>query len=193
MKSQKSEGEGERIVPVQKLKTGINIGYFCFSDQNDNFLIASGENTQFILDLRDPRNYKYFGKNQIRDKNNVPEVLVEYNQNQNIIFMNRATKSVEVYDIRKEKEAILQVDFESPVQKIEFDPLNESEFIILFEEDYFVKIDFLNMKYDSYKVGKKKIWDFSFNNEIKGEFIISGNRHKDDLHTYQGFLNMNQF
>lgn len=47
---------------------------------------------------------------------------------------------MEIYDTRKEKAPLLYVEFENDVIKIEFNPFNKDEFVILFE-NYFTKVN----------------------------------------------------
>ncbi len=108
------------------------------------------------------------------------------------MFLNRNKKSVGIYDIKKPSEVILNVEFENKVQKIEFNPFNSNEFVILFES-YFAKIDFLKSKYKSFWFENKKINDFCFNKEENEEFILSGSFNNNYNYFYTGFLNMNRF
>ena len=188
----KSNIIGRCLEPVKKMQTGKRIGYFCFSDINENILIATGEESKFITDLRDPKNFNLFGKVNNLKKKNYEEILVEYNQDQHIVFLNRFSNNIEIFDIRNENDPILQVEFEGNVQKVEFNPFNKNEFLILFEE-YFVKINFDNMQHKSYSFVDKKICDFSYNKIIKDEFLYSGNINKGVVHSYNGYLDINKF
>lgn len=181
--------------PVTKMETGKRIGYFCFSDIDENLIIATGEGEKFIMDLRDPKNFKYFGK--VKDlknygKKNYDEILVEYNHHHNVVFLNRVSNNIEIYDVRNQNIPILQVESHGNVQKIEINPFDQNEFLILFE-DYFAKINFKIMDYKVYSFEDKKISDISYSKIVKDEFLYSGNINKGDVHGYNGYLDISKF
>ena len=178
--------------PQEKIKLPFNLHYFVMNHYNESILLGTSENKKFLMDLRCPKNLKYFGNQREMEKIKNNEIIVEYNQENNIIFVNRHQKNIEIFDIRKEDEKVLKIEFECKVKKVEFDPFNKKEFVILFES-YFVKIDFTNVKYNSYWFGEKKLNDITFNPNGKGEFLICGDTNNPENHIYPGYLNINHF
>lgn len=191
--NQENLQDGEKnndIYPNEKIEMPFNINYFVINDLDENQVIGTSQNKKFLMDLRQPKQIKYFENNS--NLNQKSEIIVEYNQENSVIFVNRFENNIEIYDVRKENEKLLKVEFECPVRKIEFDPFNKKEFIILFK-NYFVLINFANVKYNTFWFGEKKLNDFSFNHYQKEEFLICGDTNNPENHIYPGFLSVNKF
>lgn len=98
---------------------------------------------------------------------------------------------VEVYDVRNEKNAIFQVQCQKQVTKIEFNPFNKNEFLILFDK-YFVKVNTQTSNQIIYNFDNMKINDFSYNENCVNEFLLCGEeKNKDNKNL--GFLDVNKF
>lgn len=112
------------------------IQYFSLmSDNSDPVVIGTGKNQKIMFELKHPGNYKHFGEpSKVNIKS---EIIVEFNQKDKAIFLDNSTQLIEVFDVRNEKKPILQVQCQNPVIKLEFNPFNKDEFLILFDR-YFV-------------------------------------------------------
>lgn len=67
----------------------------------------------------------------------------------------------------------MEVEFENQVLKIEFNPFNNKEFLMLFEK-YFVKVNVNTKTQSIYRFDNMHINDFSFNENKEGEFLLCG-------------------
>lgn len=55
-----------------------------------------------MFDVEDPKNIKYFGNLPNYSSSTSSEIIVEKNEKNEFIFMDRNNKILEIYDIRKE-------------------------------------------------------------------------------------------
>lgn len=84
------------------VKLPLNISYFCMDDKNANILYASSNGKRLIMDLRDPRsylslNYPETSQSHFADS----DIMVEYNQNNYLLFVDRLNKNIVISDIRQ--------------------------------------------------------------------------------------------
>lgn len=184
--------------PEQTIKIPININYLCLDDRDENRIFGTSDNDKFILDIRNPYDFLYFTNGRRRDdplnlfrqKNDVStDLMVEYNQNNHAIFVDRAEKEIYIYDIRKPDNYILTINLESKIRKLEINPFNPNELVAVFRS-YMIKVDFSKVDYDSVFFGNKKMIDFNFSQTNRNEFLLSGDIYNEDNHYFAGFLNV---
>lgn len=95
--------------PEKKVSIPMGINYLCLDDKDENRIFGTSDNEKFIMDIRDPNNYNIFTDKQksndplnlIKNKGDSTDLMVEYNQNNNVIFVDRLAKEIYIYDIRK--------------------------------------------------------------------------------------------
>ena len=86
--------------PTKSIKLPINISYFCTNNENENIIYATSGSTKFSLDTRNPKNYSVFDHSDSKE-NSHSDVMVEYSQNNYLLFADRLKKSITVSDIRQ--------------------------------------------------------------------------------------------
>lgn len=88
--------------PSKSVKLPINISYFTTDDGNDNIIYATSSSTKFSFDIRNPKTYSTLNYSEdINSKDSNGDIMVEYNQNNYLLFADRFTKNITISDIRK--------------------------------------------------------------------------------------------
>ena len=114
---------------------------FCVNDRNRNYIFGTHERAKFVLDFNSPVDLKCFDREEVEKGISRPDHLeteVTFNGKNYVIF---STKNViQIYDIRKENEKLIEINLNSDVSKIDIDPFNEDEFVAVLD-DYLVRIN----------------------------------------------------
>lgn len=94
--------------PKDCLPIPMGINYLALDDKDHNRIYGTSDSEKFVMDIRDPFNYNIFSDktrddplNLLKNKNTTSDLMVEYNQNNNVIFVDRLQKEIYIYDVRK--------------------------------------------------------------------------------------------
>ena len=88
----------------------IPISYFCMKNDGKYVIFGTGSQNKYIIDLRVEKYTGYFsslkpsGETQDTDSSKVfpkEQIMVEYNQDNQVVFGYRDQKKIEIYDLRQ--------------------------------------------------------------------------------------------
>ena len=124
------------------VKLPFTLKNFCVNDRNRNYVFGAHERAKLVLDFNSPKDLKYFdreeGERASPSGPDQSDCEVTFNGKNYVIFSNKNV--IQIYDIRKEGEKLIEINLNSEVNKIDIDPFNEDEFVAVLE-DYLVRIN----------------------------------------------------
>ena len=204
-----NESIGTRILkshfkPVRVVDLDFNLNYFCLNEKSDDIIYGTSQHKQFSIDLRDPKKTNYFKTQSIDSKNgsvglsnnedheeHEEDIMVEFNQDNYLIFINGKMRKISIFDIRKPDNELVILDLQSKIRKLEINPFNTDEFVAVFRS-YLIKFNLKTACYDNIFFDDKKMLDFNFQREFENEFLLSGDIKGLNNHHYAGFLKLSK-
>ena len=135
------------------IKLPFQVNNFCINDRNKNYIFGSHSRAKFVLDFNSPKDLKYFDREEVESNGvNYSEFEATFNSRNYVIFS--GNNIIQIYDIRKENEKLIEINLNSDVSKVDVDPFNEDEFVAVLD-DYLVRIN-INCFYECLFFGQ---WD----------------------------------
>lgn len=122
------------------VKLPLRMLNFCVNDRSPDVLFGTNLQSKYIFDFRAPTSTKFFQQKGSETTKGSPEAFdVTFNGRNCVLFSGK--KFVQVFDIRKEGESLLEVNLPGKVGKVVVNPFEREEFVAQLD-DYLVRVNF---------------------------------------------------